>query len=445
MRPRSLGFLHLRILRVKMASGSEQHIDKDLTDAFSNVPENLAVNTVPDETFSDDAFKSHSVYEINELTIKQVVHHAYKLFRNMGQKTCHAIIPYSILAMALRLPTPKKKSTTSFLTSHKPSGGTALEQGIASKLYPSLDLSTEEAAKPDAEKKRLTATKVFGSEEDKEFKAVRELEEEIVFQFGCFLSAFLLKLLCKNPENIITGWDAMRGRYSTFFSESAPSEVKRPSREWLTELKNLFSSDPMISRTWVRTFSEAEDHLPAGEQQVGMLRYLALMPFSYTGLHGYKLFLDVSRASNLSNKWLLTEMTSPMTSKALKLIAHILINFESRIGEKKKSAFKYARMMSTSYFQDLQTKNCAGLVYLEVKILKKFEAFGTNSNPENIIGIEKVPAEHKAMLSKAADFIVSAAPQRNLGRYSESMRKAMIPEHKPKQHQQVAKKEDIFG
>jgi hypothetical protein len=213
----------------------------------------------------------------------------------------------------------------------------------------------------------------------------------------------------------------MKTRFKAFYQEDAPA-LNPPTKEWLESLKAFLSADPLIGWTWIKVIAKAEDSLGVMTPDMGLVRYLATLPLSYSGLHAYKLFLEIKRVSHLGNSWLLKEMVSPMTFPALKEIAHLIKNFEPLTDDKKSARFKYARLANAAFFQALQTKNCPELVYLEVVLLNKYVSQGqTHQDPSKIVGLGRVPDDMRERLANAAKTIHTIAPARNSGMYSKTM------------------------
>ncbi|BAA95344.1 nucleocapsid protein [Cytorhabdovirus gramineae] len=430
-----------------MANEHKSPLDKRVTDLFKDIPTDISTHLITGETFSNESFQAIPVYTLTNVTVKQAVHLSYKLFESMKTTKCAAGYQYAIYLLAQRLLTPAAGSNDLVFKDYIPQGGSDLPQEIKNKIYVTTELSdSQTAGKSEAEKKKATADLIFGDNTDHDLQQVRSQDDETIIRFGSFISAFLMKLIVKQQSNIVDGWNGMLERYTNFYGESPITAVPKPNADWLAGLKNYLISDPKIGHTWVRVISAAENALSVGDKSFQMVRYLASLPLSLTGMHAYKLFLEVQKQSNLGMQWLLEEMVSPKTLPALEGIAKILKNFESRTSTRKPPYFRYARIMSPAYFQELQTKNCPELVYLLVCLLQKYEAFGAGQEPTKIVGIERVPANIRAEMSRAAGYIFSVAPQRNMGMYSDSMRKALVHQEKASTSRAGKEKADeVFG
>ncbi|QBJ27588.1 nucleocapsid protein [Maize sterile stunt virus] len=424
----------------------EDHgLDKENYDLYEDVPDDISTSLIPGIEFSDDEFDKIPVYSPASLNDNQLVAAATKLLESLGKKNCAAGMQYYILVLAQRLSKTERGQYESFLGEDRPSGGSDLDTSIKNHIYADVTVTdSEKAGKSTEEVAKIRADKIFGSENTNPFKTQKD---EDLIKNATFIAAFLLRALTKSVENVMAAWPGMKARFLSFYGMSMLQNVKTPDRNYVSDLKNLFASDPKVGHTWVRTVASAEHRLPVNDNTAGMIRFLGVLPLSMTGMHAYKLFLEIKRQSNLGSKWLLREMTCPRTKPGLKEIRKILINFEDRVSEKKSGKFKYARLMSPAFFQHLQTKSCPDLVYIEICILNKYEAFPANQDPNKIIGIERVPDSMKEQLKEVANNIVTAAPQRNAGMYSTSMKKVFLPTEKKAETKVAVKKnaDQIFS
>ncbi|DBA36814.1 TPA_asm: N [Trifolium betacytorhabdovirus 1] len=226
--------------------------------------------------------------------------------------------------------------------------------------------------------------------------------------FYPYLAAYLLKMISKQAANAKSGMDNFFIRFSSFYSRKPPSK-KIMSDNWFATVKTLFTSDPKIAITWVKQVVEFEESHEQDTPDVGLVRYLAVLPLSYTGMHAYKLFGDIKMLSKLSNTVIIHGLTHSLTIPGLQDIVRILRDFEkqmpdSQVQRKYDPAFKYARILSSQFFVNLQTKSCPALVYVLAELLGKYR-INTNplQNPSNIIGMNTIPDATKAALKDAVD------------------------------------------
>ncbi|AJP67515.1 N protein [Cytorhabdovirus hordei] len=424
----------------------EDHgLDRENYDLYEDVPEDISTSLIPGIEFSDDEFDRIPVYTPAELNDNQLVAAATKFLESLGKKNCPAGMQYYILVLAQRLSKTERGQYESFLAEDRPTGGSDLDNSIKSHIYANVTVAdSEKEGKSTEEVAKLRADKIFGAANT---SPLRTQKDEDLVKNATFIAAYLLRALTKSADNVGAAWTGMKARFLSFYGMSLLQSITTLDRNYVVDLKNLLASDPKVGHTWVRTVASAEHRLSVNDNTAGMIRFLGVLPLSMTGMHAYKLFLEIKRQSNLSSKWLLRELTSPRTKPGLTEIRKILINFEDRVNEKKSGKFKYARLMSPAFFQHLQTKSCPDLVYVEICILNKYEAFPANQDPNKIIGIEKVPESMKDQLKEVANNIVTAAPQRNAGMYSTSMKKVFLPTDKKSETKSAAKKnaDQIFS
>jgi hypothetical protein len=229
-------------------------------------------------------------------------------------------------------------------------------------------------------------------------------------KWACFVAAYSLRLLVKNPQNALRSWENMKQRYSGFYIGERPVDMNVSLSAW-TNLKTRLTAgySETIQTTWIKLVAQAENKLTPVDPDTRLLTYLATFVFSYTGMHAYKLFLDLLKAdSKLSEEFLLNAMRRPETAKALSTIAEIRRDHESRGS----NYFKYARLIGPQFFMPLQTKQCTDFVYLEVCLLKKFPTFNENQDPGSIVGLDRIATQQRMFLSRFADAIY-AASQKN--------------------------------
>ncbi|ATN96434.1 N protein [Maize yellow striate virus] len=413
-------------------------LDKSISNMFDEVPDNISTSLIPGVVFSDEEFDKVPAYTTPRPNDSQLVRASSKLLDSLGKKNCPSGMQYFILVLAENLAKPQRGQFETFLTDDLPSQGSQLDESIKTKIYASVELTAaQREGKNETEVAKLKADTIFGADSTSPLKTKND--EELV-KNATFIAAFLLRILTKSVDNVTAAWTGMKSRFTNFYGDPMMTEVKTPGRDYLSDLKNLLASDPKIGHTWVKVVASAEHRLDVSENTAGMIRFLAVLPLSLTGMHAYKLFLEIKRQSNLESKWILQELITPRTLPALIEIKKILVNFEDRTTEKKSGKFRYARLMSPAFFQELQTKNCPDLVYVEVCILNRYEAFPSTQDPNKIIGIEKVPESMKERLKNAAYNIFVAAPQRNAGKYSTSMKKAFLPTEKAQSARTEVKK-----
>ena len=236
----------------------------------------------------------------------------------------------------------------------------------------------------------------------------RGTDQSGFLKWACFVAAYSLRLLVKNPQNAERSWENMKRRYSGFYIGERPVYMNVSLSAW-TNLKTWLTAGACKETkqtTWIKLVAQAENKLTPVDPNTRLLTYLATLVFSYTGMHAYKLFLDLLKAdSKLSEEFLLNAMRRPETDKALSTIAEIRRDHESRGS----NYFKYARLIGPQFFMPLQTKQCPDFVYLEVCLLKKFPTFTENQDPGSIAGLDILCTKLRMSLSRRADAIYEAS------------------------------------
>lgn len=226
--------------------------------------------------------------------------------------------------------------------------------------------------------------------------------------FYPYLAAYLLRMVSKTDANAKAGMENLFIRFTSFYSKKPPTKKIMPD-SWFKLTKTLMASDPTIAITWVKTFVPYETKEDIDSSDVGLVRYLATLPLSYTGMHAYKLFGELKTLSKLNNATIIHGLTHALTIPGLKEMVLILNKFEKQMpgatpAREYNPAFKYCRILSSQFFINLQTKNCPALVYVLAELLGKYK-INTNplQNPANIIGMGSIPDATKAALKDAVE------------------------------------------
>ncbi|DBA36692.1 TPA_asm: N [Kobresia betacytorhabdovirus 1] len=259
-------------------------------------------------------------------------------------------------------------------------------------------------------------------------------------KFGPFVAAYLTRLLVKSSENVTNSWIHMKDMFKRFYGLTAP-DWPVPKGDDLNSIRDEMVKDRRFVATWIQIVSKADFELDPAVGEHGLVRYLAILPLSYAGLHAYKLFIEVKLQTQQTSKWILESLQCPSTEKGLLQIANILINYESTDKEKKSGKFRFARLIGPQFFQDLQTKHCPGLVYLLISLLKKYKSGKDLADPAKIAGIQTLAPELKAIMDRAAEDLVATAPSSQPGHYSEVMARAY--QNKATEEEEEEEEEEI--
>ncbi|XP_077224402.1 uncharacterized protein LOC143857795 isoform X2 [Tasmannia lanceolata] len=217
-----------------------------------------------------------------------------------------------------------------------------------------------------------------------------------------------MRLLVKDPSNVERSFEHMQCRFTNFYSGAKGYRRTIPQGSWQKLKLFLTSSSMKIQVTWVKLIAKAENRLEASNKDAGLLKYLAWLVFSNTGMHAYNFFIDLKTKTNVPYTWLLNAMKMRLTKAALSEIHTIITRYESEPGNRRTTYFRYARLLGPQYFTALQTKECKSLVYLEACLLKKYASFGKEQDPMQIVALNALPTWQKNFLNIFAEEIYKA-------------------------------------
>ncbi|AYR67253.1 nucleocapsid [Yerba mate chlorosis-associated virus] len=250
------------------------------------------------------------------------------------------------------------------------------------------------------------------------------LDEEFI-RSSKFVAAFLMRLLIKTSDSVIKAWVKLPERYHSFYGEEISSCYKEKiKKEALEAIKMKLTSNPLFASTWVFCFNYTEQNFSAKSPEYNIINYLAIIPLGFAGMHALKLFLAYHNVTLCDETWLLNVLRAPENNPALMEIDTIMRKWfpkENNIGT---GLFKYARLVDSSYFQCLQTKNCPSLVFLLVTLLSNHSALPAGADPNLIVGISNVSQTVRDEMTLAASLIHKSIPKSNAEAYSEEMKEA---------------------
>ncbi|KAJ0589257.1 putative rhabdovirus nucleoprotein [Helianthus annuus] len=221
--------------------------------------------------------------------------------------------------------------------------------------------------------------------------------------FGLFICGFLFKILSKPSQNVVQSWSHAKESYSHFYSSrETPKHWPKPQLSWLDCLKNQFCLVKRANQTALRVVNNLEMvYTDVGTVEYALIRYLFVTPLSFTGMHAYKLFCDVKEKTGQETAWLVRQLWCSEFRYELKTIYDISQNWDLG-GPNANPVFRYARLLGPQYFPEIQTKSCTNFVYCLARILSRFELPGSNSNPEQIAGLDRINDWMKAKMDGIA-------------------------------------------
>ncbi|DBA36822.1 TPA_asm: N [Vicia betacytorhabdovirus 1] len=413
---------------------TSMQLKQEFADSLSVIPSDQLIISNKVANWRVDSVESLTGYHFEELCD----HSIYKLCLGLlydyeGQQFDNLTL-LRILILALHLYQLNRGNRKRIFRNLKITGNnpvSSFPQGSLTRAKYKTEEGTRNGRKVSV-KKRM--------KEDADGFKFSDYEREI--KFVTTFSAYLLRFIAKGPENITSSWNNFQTNFPKLYGYAVPLRLKTPSADWISLLRAFLSNDRKVQFTWIKAIVFAEDTFETDNPDLGLLRYLAILPLSFTGLHAYKLFHDVMRETYQDPKWLLSEMLTPYTRKALLTIANILTNFESTEQGSKTVGFKYSRLISSDYFPDLQTKQCLPLVYLLAKILEYFKSYQNNTGPTNIAGLATLSPEQTTLFNLVAEKIVLALPEENKDMYSKSFTEAFYDLWEQKHNPQEAVGDD---
>ncbi|DBA36711.1 TPA_asm: N [Mango betacytorhabdovirus 1] len=255
-----------------------------------------------------------------------------------------------------------------------------------------------------------------------------EAEENLPFY--TFLAAWCFRLIGKSPQNATNAFQSMLEQFRKFYPGAQVPEIA-PDPRTFAEFKSIIDGNVRVKNTWIKATAEFETRNADNHQCSGMVRYLANLPFSFTGMHSYILFIDTLRVIGQTPHWLMIRCAISSTIKPLRAIKRILNDHEKKVVQPNGNPqayttyYKYARLMGTQYFPDLQTKNCLSLAYLIACILPNYVNFPEGRSPRNIAVFERIGRPQRRFLEAMAKEIIQEVTTAEGGLASEPARRAM--------------------
>lgn len=377
--------------------------------------------------YSDEGAKKLSKYRGNcNISVEQA---AKILHVNLKGNVDTEKIAYVILYLAMKLDDPDQrfKSSPAF---RDPKGDTD---------FPSLSDCIFEG-KISRElimgKKRIVSmfddnppTEITDQDEpdDGEMMVAGAMDSEYV-RSAKFCAAFLLRGLVKQTDSIINAWANLGNRYKNFYGKKMDGGFVEPcSKEILDNIKERLNADPILSTTWIAVFNPVEYTANQRTNLYKIVRYLCVIPLAYAGMHAFKLFCNFRSQKKVPAYWLMNELSFPSTSDAIDDIYLIFDSFFPTLEDtsKRTQMFKYARLMDSAYFANLQSSACIPLIYVLAKLLTDHCVLPEGADPMNIYGVKEVKGDHKKYLDEVADQIMIRVPEVLDEMYSESAAAAL--------------------
>nr|WEG19320.1 nucleocapsid protein [Cytorhabdovirus sp.] len=236
--------------------------------------------------------------------------------------------------------------------------------------------------------------------------------------YGTFLAAYLMKLIVKNPENVMLGMTHMKERFLGFYPEKTSVEVNLSSKG-IESLKNKIVIDQKLVNTWIFSTAKYEFTASAKELSAGVIRFLANLQFGYHAMPAYDIFRELLiKTTNDPADWIV-DLWLNITKDALIEIANILKDYESiekdGVTIKRDPYFKYARIVDPQYFLSLQPNQCACLIWIIVGLLNHYCAYSALGNPNKMMVLSKIGEKQKQFLNCVIEVIVEKRARQSGG------------------------------
>ncbi|XP_009622839.1 uncharacterized protein [Nicotiana tomentosiformis] len=245
-------------------------------------------------------------------------------------------------------------------------------------------------------------------------QAGEDTQEEKRYAY-CFIAAYLMKLLVKSADNVVTGLTAMRTRYEGFYGPARTVATFSLSQAQAIALKKGLASREKIMVTYTMALAHTQSQAAGtlGTREMWILSYLGFLPFSYNGLHAYTLLIDLKNFSKVPLGKLMSLFHVNITAPALSKIAYIVQNLERTTDNPNRDVyFRYCSSWGPQYFQSLRSRHCTHLLYTVAWAWKTIAPGHPNADPENIAAISSLSRTMKTTL-KQAGIIIGESLKKN--------------------------------
>ncbi|DAF42339.1 TPA_asm: N [Nymphaea alba virus 1] len=273
------------------------------------------------------------------------------------------------------------------------------------------DLDDESKALMEAIKKKSNKGKDKSalsdlSKEGETSEPVAEMEGDLTEHASAysFLAAYLLRLSSRTVDNVFTNLAKAAVRYKGWYERGQiVLEELKVEKTRLEALREVMARRPDVANTWVYWLAKSENDPSLGRQQKGLLDYLGIQIFAYQGMHAVTQIIALQQTCKVPMDVVLRELDSPITRAGVMEVYNIIKNYEKTdIHPNRTTYFRYARVWDTGYFLNVQSKNCAPLVYLAAKTLKAVSS-NSLSDPTQIFAVQNIGSAMKERLDRVSD------------------------------------------
>ncbi|DBA36911.1 TPA_asm: N [Lupinus gammacytorhabdovirus 1] len=244
---------------------------------------------------------------------------------------------------------------------------------------------------------------------------VREESNESRLRAYPYLAAYLMRLLVKDPDNIINGLNNMKGRYESFYGPSVLVSQFAINRAQATAYRDACAGQANVISTYTMALAYVQNTRNLDDRETGILSYLGYLPFSYTGMHAYTLLMELRRDTGVPLNKLLTMFYADVNRTALHMISVILNTYERTTVHPDRSVyFRYSACWGAHYFSSVKSRNCPYLVYTIAAASKVISATDNFADPERIVAVQRLSDVMKRTLKVAGEIIGNSLKQNML-------------------------------
>jgi len=376
----------------------------------------IATSDLKEEEFSDKVVDDADVFSVSELDTAGLLSTCKSVHRDLTLNTVTSTTASNIVLLAHHLKTPDNKD---LLFKRLKTWVPVLDAEIKLST-PDETPAVQDMDHSSSQEESLIGADVFdtssvvqeGSVIDDHTpptnpfipKDVLENPEDLI-TFMCFTAAYSMRLLTKQSANMEKSWPHMVTKFIGSYRTLNPVNAKITLAAW-SSLKTYLCATRKYQITWISLIAKTEDAVVSNSDEHGLVRYIGILVFSYSGMHAYSLFCNLVKITHTKYDFLLNQMDCPKTSDTCTQIFKVLTRYGLK-SSTEKPYFKYARLFGAQYFMSLQTKASPLFIYLVVCILKDFTSHSSEQDPSNIVGLDTISSRNKTYLVAMARSISS--------------------------------------
>uniref|UniRef100_A0A6M2F110 Uncharacterized protein n=1 Tax=Populus davidiana TaxID=266767 RepID=A0A6M2F110_9ROSI len=398
-------------------------------------------NLLP-KTWSDSELSKINTYNVKQLDSAQSMIVGSALLMEIRNDKVSKDLLYKILLLAISLPLPGGDVDAHLLTPPPDGYGTqSMEASIDTE-----NNQDDEFAEAEAELLAMIKEREKKKNQKKATSSIANVLENLDVKGGdegednrkrdmsacayCCLAAHLLRLAIKTPESFLRSIENFKARYQGWYDDGSDILVNLElTAEFATSLRQALERDRRLVNTWVMWVAYNENEGNMDRRNSSMLDYLAGQVFSYNGMKGYQLTMDIQRATMCDMSTLLSELKCGLTRQAVLDIEDVLRHEKL---PNRKTYFRYSRVFDPGYFSNLQTKKCRALVYVLAKTYKEISTSTSEaSDPLSIHELRNLGDPLKQTLDQASANLVNMISKSTVNHKSHHLQPPHHHQHQP--------------